>query len=116
MTKQKIPLVINGNIKNVDDGCKLFILTIFDRNKALDFIKELREQKILDKRKRCHICNQLLPKYKVNYCSPECYKTGHDKAHKKALWRKLRRIFNQPISPSLAYEKKSKFNTVGRTQ
>ena len=107
-------LVINGNIKNVNDGCKLFILTIFDRNKALDFIKELREQKILDQRKRCRICNQLLPKSRVKYCSPECCKVGLYKAHSKASWRFLLRKFNQPISPSLAYEKKSKFNTIRR--
>lgn len=56
--------------------------------------------------RRCRICDKPLPAGKFSYCSPECYKVGDYEAHKRCMWRRLHRKMGQPITPSLAYEKK----------
>ena len=56
--------------------------------------------------RQCRICGRPLPNGKWSYCSPECSKVGNYKAQKRGLWRMLRRKRGQPITPSIAYERR----------
>ena len=41
---KKQPLVIDGTITNLKDGQQLLLLTIFDRERAIKFLKQLRSK------------------------------------------------------------------------
>ena len=40
------PLFIDGNIRSVEDGRRLFLLRIFDKERAISFCKGLKAQRL----------------------------------------------------------------------
>lgn len=105
LSSLELSRIVNLNVRTINDYRNKGIIKAVN-NGHYRYLYDIDAVKAIIAHRRCKICGDPLPKGKWAYCSEPCRKAGHYDSQKRTLWRIFRRKRGEPITASIAYERK----------